>query len=145
MVTLKPDQIAQIFCLSRTGNDEGPIEGLLTDGLKAAIADADKKDAAYEKANPGEKPPLGDGTPWQSSPDYTPQCAVGLVTLSKQDAKVEVKYSFPDDAAANFTDVLILKKIALPDYGVGIWRIDNVAYGDSTEDLKGELLSAFAN
>ena len=144
MVTLKANQIGEIFCMSRIGNDTGPIDGLLTDDLKSAIAEADKKDAAWEEKNPGEKPPLGDGIPWQAWPDYAAKCSIGLVTLSKTDAKVEINYGFPEDSKADFTDTLILKKIDQPDYGTGFWRIDNVAYSTGS-DLKAELIAAFAD
>lgn len=143
MVTLKPEQIGQIFCLSRIGNDTGPIEGLLTGDLETAIADADKKDAAWEDANPGEKPPLGDGIPWQAWTDYAPECTIGLVTLMKADAKVEIRYAFPDSADANFTDTLILKRVPMDDYGTSFWRIDNLAYATGS-DLKAALIAAFA-
>jgi len=142
MVVLKADQIGEIFCMSRIGNDEAVISGILTDGLKQAIATVDKLDDAYAKAHPDEKPPLGDGIPWQSSADYAPKCDTGLATLSKMDAKVEIKYSFPDDAAADFTDTLILKKLPIDGTNVGYWRIDNVVYSDGT-DLKTALSNAF--
>ena len=142
MVVLKADQIGQIFCMSRIGNDEAVISGILTDTLGKAIATADKLDGAYAKAHPDEEPPLGDGIPWQSSADYAPKCDTGLVTLSKTDAKVEIKYSFPDDAASNFTDQLILKKLPIKGMDVGYWRIDDVIYPDGT-DLKTALVNAF--
>lgn len=142
MVTLKADQIGEVFCLSRVGNDEALISGILTDALRTAIADAETKDDAYAKKYPGEKPPLGDGIPWQSAPDYAPKCTVGLVTLMKADAKVELQYSFPDAPAADFVDTLILKKVDQPDFDVGFWRIDNVFYPDGT-DLKSALVDAF--
>ena len=116
--------------------------GLTGSDLTAAIADAWAKDEAWEKANPGEKPPLGDGIPWGTWTDYAPQCDVGLVTLMKTDAKVEISYTFPDDADANYTDVLLLKKIDQPDYGTGFWRIDNIAYSAGS-DLKAQLVAAF--
>jgi hypothetical protein len=142
MTTLKPEQIGQIFCLSRTGNDEAVIDGILSADLKTAIADAWAKDDAWETANPGEKPPLGDGIPWQAWPDYAAECNVGLVTLMKTDAKVEINYGFPEDASANFTDTLLLKRVDMPDYGTAFWRIDNIAY--ATEgDLKAVLAGAF--
>jgi hypothetical protein len=141
MVTLKPEQIGQIFCLSRTGNDEGPIQGLLTGELDAVIADAWTRSDAWEAANPGEKPPLGDGVPWQAWPDYAPKCQVGLVTLMKSDAKVEIAYGF-DDAAANFTDTLLLKRVEMPDYGTAFWRIDNIAYATGG-DLRAALTEVF--
>src|SRR5690242_3823069 len=80
MVVLKASQVGQIFCLSRIGNDEAVISGILTDGLKQAIAVAEQKDADYAKKYPDEEPPLGDGIPWQSSPDYAAKCETGLVT-----------------------------------------------------------------
>ena len=142
MATLKPEQIGQIFCLSRTGNDEAVIEGIMTAELKSAIADAWAKSDAWEMANAGEKPPLGDGVPWGTWTDYAPECAVGLVTLMKTDAKVEINYGFPDEPDANYTDTLLLKKVEMPDYGTGFWRIDNIAYSAGS-DLKAQLLAAF--
>jgi len=142
MVVLKASQIGQIFCLSRMGNDEAVIEGILTEKLKQAIADAEAKDADYAKKYPDEEPPLGDGIPWQSAPDYAAKCDTGLVTLSRSDAKVEIKYGFPDAPTANFVDTLILKKVPIEGMDVGYWRIDDVLYPDGT-DLKASLLSAF--
>lgn len=144
MTTLKPEQIGQIFCLSRLGNDEAVTEGILTDDLTMAIADAWTRDEAYEKQYPGEKPPLGDGIPWQAWPDYAAECTVGLVTLMKTDAKVEINYAFPEDKDANFTDTLLLKRVDMPDYGTGFWRIDNIAYATGS-DLKAVLVGAFEN
>lgn len=143
MVVLKAAQIGQIFCLSRIGNDEAVISGLLTDRLSRAVADARRKDRAYAQRHPGDKPPLGDGVPWQSSADYAPECNVGLVSLSRTDARVEIRYGFPDAPDANFSDTLTLKKITLADRGVGYWRIDDILYPDGT-DLRKALLRAFA-
>jgi hypothetical protein len=142
MVVLKAAQIGQIFCLSRLGNDEAVIEGILSAPLSQAIAVAEKKDADYAKKNPGDEPPLGDGIPWQSSPDYAAKCDIGLVTLSRTDARVEIKYGFADDAAANFSDTLTLKKVPIEGMDVGYWRIDNVLYPDGT-DLKSALITVF--
>lgn len=142
-IGLKADQVGEIFCLARLGNDTGPIDGLLTEGLETAIADAETKNAAWEEANPGEKPPLGDGVPWQSWPDYAPKCAVGLVSLMKSDARVEIAYTFPGDPEADFTDTLLLKRIDQPGDDTGAWRIDNIAY-DTGGDLRTALAEAFA-
>ena len=144
MTTLKPEQVGQIFCLSRLGNDEAVLDGILTAELKAAIAEAWSKDDAWEEQNPGEKPPLGDGIPWAAWPDYAAECTVGLVTLMKTDAKVEINYGFPEAAAANFTDTLLLKRVDMPDYDTSFWRIDNLAYATGG-DLKAVLASAFEN
>ena len=142
MVVLKASQIGQIFCLSRSGNDEAVISGILTADLSKAISDAEAKDAEWAKKNPDEKPPLGDGIGWQSTPDYADTCEVGLLTLSKKDAKVEIKYSFKDYPDGNYTDTLILKKVPIEGMDVGYWRIDDVIYPDGT-DLKQGLVTAF--
>ena len=142
MVTLKPEQIGQIFCLSRTGNDEAVIAGILSDELASSIDDAWEANEAWEQANPGDKPPLGDGIPWQSWPDYASDCTVGLVTLMKTDAKVEIQYGFPDQPDANFTDTLLLKRVEMADFQTGFWRIDNIAFSTGG-DLKTSLAQAF--
>jgi hypothetical protein len=145
MVGLKPEQIGHIFCLSRLGSDEGPITGLLTPELTAAIDDAWTKNDAWAAANPpDDKPPLGDGIPWQSYPDYAAQCTVGLVTLMKTDAKIEIAYGFPDAPDADFTDTLLLKRVANDEIGLEQWRIDNVAYATGG-DLKASLVATFDN
>jgi hypothetical protein len=142
MITLKPEQIGQIFCLSRVGNDEAVISGILTEELAAAIDGAWTANEAWEKANPGDKPPLGDGIPWQSWPDYAAGCDVGLVTLMKTDAKVEIRYHFPDAPDADFTDMLLLKRVDAPEYQASYWRIDNIAFSTGG-DLKASLAQPF--
>ena len=139
---LTPLQIGQIFCISRVGNDMAPVEAIVTPSLKQSIAKADARNAAWQKKNPGEKPPLGDGIGWQSSPDYADKCEIGLVTLSKTDAKVEIKYSFKDYPDGSYTDVLILKKVPIDGMDVGYWRIDDIVYPDGS-DLKQGLITAF--
>jgi hypothetical protein len=142
MVTLKPEQIGQVFCLSHTGNDEALISGILTPELAAAIDDAWTNNGAWEAANPGDKPPLGDGIPWQAWSDYAAECTVGLATLMKTDAKVEIRYHFPDEPSADYTDILLLKRVDMPGYGTSFWRIDNVAFSTGG-DLRASLVQAF--
>src|SRR5690606_11530333 len=77
---LEPAQIGAIYCLAMVGGDMAPVSGLLTPALATAIAAAEAENDAYEAALPGDKPPLGDGLPWQAGADYTPRCAVGSVT-----------------------------------------------------------------
>ena len=142
MVVLKANQIGQIFCMSRTGNDDAVIAGILTADLSKALKTAEDKNDAWMKKYPDEKPPLGDGIPWQSAADYADSCDTGLVTLSKTDAKVEIKYAYKDYPDANYVDTLILKRVPIEGMDVGYWRIDDVIYPDGT-DLKGVLVSAF--
>jgi hypothetical protein len=136
--TLKPEEIGHIFCLSRLAGDTGPLDGLLSPDLATSIAEADELNLQWQDANPGDKPPLGDGIPWQSWPDYASECTVGLVTLMKNDARVEITYGFPGEPDATFTDTLLLKRIARDDDS-RVWRLDNLAYATG-----GDLVSALA-
>ncbi len=142
MRTLSPEDVGGIFCISRIGNDMAPVQGLLTPGLAQAIADAEQKDLEWAIANPGEKPPLGDGIPWQATADHAPECTVGLVGPSQGEAWVEITYSFPAAPDATFTDRLHLIEVDRPTYSVGAWRIDNIVYPDG-DDLRAVLISAF--
>ena len=139
---LSPQQIGDIFCITRLGNDMAPVEAIITPSLKKAIAKADALDAAWEKKNPGEKPPLGDGIPWQSSQDYAPKCVADHAIATADAAPVSINYNFPDDAAANFTDVLQLKPVPDPEMGDKIWRIDDVGFPDKT-DMRRNMIDAF--
>jgi hypothetical protein len=143
-VLLSPAAIGQIFCLARTGNDMAPVEGLLTESLALAIRTAEEKSAAIEAANPGEKPPLGDGIPWQTFPDYAPVCEMAIANTGGSTATVVLDYRFPDEPTADFTDVLILEPVEDPMIGAARWRIDNVAYAAGAGDLRRTLDAMFA-
>lgn len=143
MVTVSPAQVGQIFCIARLGNDMAPVRGLLTDTLAQAIAAAEKKNAAWAAKNPGEKPPLGDGIPWQAYPDYAPQCAPGNVAAGPGTASVEIGYTFPDALEASFTDTLHLRQVEGPVAGSPVWRIDNIGYAHGGGDLRSFLATTF--
>jgi hypothetical protein len=143
MVTVNPEQIGEIFCISRLGNDDGILDGVLTDELRTHIEYAQaRNDVIYAQA-PDEKPPLGDGTPWQSFPDYAAECAIGSVAIEGKTAKVVIQYVFPEEPAADYADTLELKLVAHPyDPATGIWRLNNVFYTNSG-DLQAALDSVF--
>lgn len=143
MVTISPAQIGQVFCIARLGNDMAPVVGLVTPALAQAIADAEKKNAEWAAKNPGEKPPLGDGIPWQTFQDYAPQCAAGNVEPAMDEAWVDLNYAFPDAPDANFTDRLHLFQVEDQTVGAAVWRIDNVEYANDAGDLRSTLVSAF--
>jgi hypothetical protein len=140
VIALTPGQIGQIYCISIVGNDMAPVAGLLTPDLAAAIAEAEAKNAAYEAAHPGDKPPLGDGLPWQAGADYTPECSVGPESLMMDEATVRLDYAFPDYPAGNFSDTLWLKLVP-GESGQKVWRIDNVRFADG--DMRTDLTLAF--
>jgi len=142
MTTISPEQVGQVFCIARLGNDMAPVTGLLTAGLAEAIATAEKKGAEWEARNPGEKPPLGDGIPWQTYQDYAPQCTVGTVRAENGKATVNINYAFPDAPDANFIDQLALVQVDDPAVGAPVWRIDDVEYSDGA-NLRAAIVSAF--
>ena len=142
MVSISPEQIGEVFCIARLGNDMAPVQGLLTTGLAAAITEADAKNDAIQKAHPDEKPPLGDGIPWQDAPDYAAQCTVGEVTLMQDEAAVAIAYGFPEYPEADFTDHLKLKLVDAPTVGAKVWRIDDLTYADARH-LRAVLIDVF--
>jgi hypothetical protein len=144
MATISPAEVGEIFCIARLGNDMAPVEGLLAPSLAQAIADAEAANTAWEKAHPGDKPPLGDGIPWQTWPDYAPQCTAAAADSATGTVSVEIRYAFPDSPDANFADRLRLVHVDDPATGTPLWRIDNVEYAEGG-DLRSALVSAFAD
>lgn len=134
MVTLTPQQIGEIFCLSRTGNDEGAITGLLSPVLSSAIAYAQARNDVIAAAHPDEKPPLGDGIPWQAFPDYAPSCSATISAAAFD--RVNIAYAFPDQPDASWVDTLVLVKVGEH------YRIDDIAFGDAGS-LRAVLEQAF--
>lgn len=139
---LTPEQIGTIFCIARVGNDMAPVAGLLTGSLRDAIAAAEAENAAIAAQHPDEKPPLGDGIPWQSYPDLAPHCAAGAAMLMMDEASVALSYGFPDAPDAGFRDYLQLRLVDDAATGARVWRIDNLAYG-TDGDLRTALRLAF--
>lgn len=139
---LTPEQVGEIFCLSRTASDAGPIVGLLTPDLSAAIAEAKARNAEIAAQHPDEKPPLGDGIPWQAWPDHAEKCEAGTAELMMDEARIAIRYDFPETPHADYTDHLRLRLVDDPQTGLRVWRIDNIAYA-TDRDLRTVLVSAF--
>jgi hypothetical protein len=143
MVTISPEQIGQIFCIGSLGNDMAPVEALLTPDLSAVVADAWVKDAAFESANPGDKPPLGDGLPWRTWTDYADGCTVGEVTTETGGTRVHIGYTFAEYPDANYDNVLILKQVEPADLTAAVWRIDDIDLLDAVT-FRSAIAGAFA-
>lgn len=73
--------VATGFCEAVMAFREDDAERLMTAGLRARIAELRRFDAAWQKRNPGEKPPLGNGLQlkaWQDAPQScTPEQVTG--------------------------------------------------------------------
>lgn len=131
-------EVAQKFCdTHRPGTQEAEAATmlLLTPSLKAAMDEAVKKNDAWEAAHPGEKPPLGDGVPFQSYPDVAEKCLAGSV--SSDGTEVDIEYQF-DDPLANWTDRVKLAELD------GKWLVDDILYGVNgfDESLRSALAAA---
>jgi hypothetical protein len=116
--------LGTIFCT--LGKSDGGQFGrmyLLSRSLTQLVNDALKKNDEIASAKPNEKPPLGDGIPYQSFPDSAPVCEPGKLTDKGREQVLEINYSVPDAADAKWTDQLVL--IAED----GRLRIDDVLFG----------------
>jgi len=144
MTTVTPSQIGEIFCISRLGNDDSILRGVLSDELRTLIDYSEARNQTIAAAHPDEKPPLGDGIPWGSFPDYAPKCTLASTAVDGDAARIAISYAFPDEPSADFTDTLVLKLVAHPyDPATGIWRIDDVRYTTSST-LREVLATAFS-
>ena len=139
---ITPEQLGEIFCLARVADDMGPIDGLLTPELRTAIAEAEAANAVAAAEAPDDKPPLGDGIPWSSWPDYAPICTPRAAELMMDEARIPIGDGFPDSPHADYVDYLWLRLVDGPLTNRRVWRIDNLAYG-TDGDLKSALASAF--
>ena len=138
-IALTPEQIGQIFCMARVGDDMAPVKGLLTDDLRDAIAAAEAISDEIGLLHPDEKPPLGDGIPWQAFPDYAPQCEAGPAILQMDESRVKVSYVFPQYPRAAYADTLVLRLVVLDELsGRKVWRIDDIEYA-TEPSLRGVL------
>lgn len=135
-----PADFGATFCKGSLDNDMAAIEAALTPDLASVIAEAEAKNAEIQAAAPDEKPPLGDGLPWRSWPDYADGCEVGAITTDGDKTLVEIRYSFSTSPDANYTDQLVL--IPAADTPVS-WQLDDVRLIDDMT-LRSALAGAFA-
>jgi hypothetical protein len=142
MVTLEPEQIGQIFCIASLGNDMAPVEALLSNDLQTLVVEAWEKNAAFEAANPGEKPPLGDGLPWRTWTDYADGCTVGEALAEREMATVVINYTFSEAPDANYSNELILRPAIFADGAPLVWRIDDIDLGDG-HTMRSSIAGAF--
>lgn len=122
-----PNDVAREFCKfidsSRRDIFAPHFKPLATTSLLKAIRKAEDKNSIIAKTYPNEKPPLGDGIPYQSYQDHAPFCRVDDVSYQRRKGEAIIAYIFPDTPEANWTDRLKLKNIN------GVWQIDDILYG----------------
>jgi hypothetical protein len=137
-------QVATRFCEARLAYDEEATRALLTPILLQAIAVAEARNKVIADANPDEKPPLGDGVPYQSYLDLPSTCVPGAAESEDGLVTIEVAYGFDDDPDAGWTDLLVLVQTEGGDPAV-----DDVLYFRRSEDdeqygLRRSLIEMFS-
>lgn len=144
-ILLSPEAIGQIFCLARIGNDMAPVQGILSPDLADLIEDAEKKSDEAAASNPDDKPPLGDGVPWQAFQDYAPRCTVDATAVRPDgvSATVSLHYGFPESKDADFTDTVYLTSVDDESIMAGRWRVDDIGYatGGTLRQLLADVIA----
>lgn len=138
----KPQNIGAAFCAARLRNDAAAMRALFSPSLLKDIEEAEARNKIIAEATPDEKPPFGDGIPYQSFPDQAPVCQVGKVREISGHTEVNINYAFPETPTANWTDGLKLLPKA---EGLLIDDIlfANVANGNPNQGLRRVLFEAF--
>jgi hypothetical protein len=137
-----PGEVGTAFCAARVKNEETQVRALLSPSLLKVIEESETRNDAIAKAAPGDKPPLGDGIPWQGFPDLAPVCKAGAAKELSGRTEIEISYAFPDAPNAGWTDRLLLVST---DKGL---LIDDIRYqipANHTEQigLRSVLFNAF--
>lgn len=102
------EETAKAFCATRITGDNEAVKPLLTPSLLAEVNEAERRNDVIQKANPDEKPPFGDGIPYQSFPDTPSACTVVGVAEKAGKFEAGVKYTFTEYPDAAWTDTLVL-------------------------------------
>lgn len=129
------------FCLMKDNPPGADLMVLVTPSLAAEIGKAMARNDEIQKAHPDEKPPLGDGIPFQSFPDVSPKCEVGKVAGEGAGAVVEIRHIFPQTPRADYSDRIVLGEGRTK----GTLGIDDVLYGEEGGGgtLRKTLVEAF--
>ena len=130
------------FCETRLNSDDAALRGLFSPSLLAIVKEAERRNDIIAKATPDEKPPFGDGVPYQSFQDHAPVCKVGRVEETSSSIDVEIHHSFPDTPNADWTDRLVLLPRA-EGYLIDDILFANVANGNVDQGLRRVLFEAF--
>jgi hypothetical protein len=138
----EPRSVAEAFCKARLADDEGKTLALLTPSLVKVIEEAKARNDVIAKATPDEKPPFGDGIPYQAFPDVAQGCEAGEISDKSGRVEVEIDYLFPETPKANWTDRL---KLVADGHRLLIDDIlfANVANGEPDQGLRRVLFDAF--
>ena len=118
-----PEAAGFVFCMLAKPDIGKGLLYIFTPPFAQLVDDALRRSDEIQAAKPDERPPLGDGIPYQSFPDGSPVCEVGAVSDVGALKHVEILHRFPETPSAGWTDKLVLAD----------WRgrlmIDDILYG----------------
>ena len=120
-------ELTAAFCATRTGSEEADVKPLLTPSLLELVNEAEQRSRAIGEANPDEKPPFGDGIPFQSFPDKPDTCVPGEPVAKAGMTEAPVTYAMTVAPEASWTDTLILTLVE------GKVLIDDIRYQSSAD------------
>ncbi len=137
-----PRAVAEAFCKARLAGDETATLALLRPSLVKMIAEAKARSDVIAEATPDEKPPFGDGMPYQAFPDVAQGCEPGETSEKPGRVEVKIDYLFPGTPNAGWTDRL---KLMAEDDRLLVDDIlfANVANGEPDQGLRRALFEAF--
>jgi hypothetical protein len=138
----KPADVAAAFCATRVAGDEEGVRSLLSPTLLSAITEAETRNLAIAEAAPDEKPPFGDGIPYQSYPDLPHGCTADATETVGEAVHVTVSLSLTSAPTAGWRDTLVLVPAE------GGYRIDDIIFrgapdGSEAPTLRSTLRDAF--
>jgi hypothetical protein len=119
-------------CDAVKGHEERSAEALMTPALQAGIARVRAADAAFRKASPGEKPPLGDGLPLAGFPDTVATCTPTVDAPER----VTLAYVPAGDGYGGWRDQLQLERVS------GRLLVADILYGPDQRQRFSQWIAA---
>ncbi|MEO9339895.1 hypothetical protein ABFT80_20925 [Mesorhizobium sp. SB112] len=137
-----PEAVAKSFCEARVKGDDAAQRALFSPSLLRAVDEAEARNKLIADANPGEKPPFGDGIPFQGFQDHAPVCKPGKITGRAGRMEIQVSYDLPDFPGNGWSDRLVLVENG-KDFLVDDIKFAGLANSDVDLTLRRVLFEAF--
>jgi hypothetical protein len=135
-------ELTAAFCATRMAGKDAEVKQLLTPALRKLVEEAEQRSQAIAQARPDEKPPFGDGIPYQSFPDKPDTCVPGEPLTKAVITEAPVTYAISAAPEASWTDTLLLTlmegKMLIDDI-----RFQSSADGSESYSLREILTDAF--
>jgi hypothetical protein len=137
-----PEAVAKTFCEARVKGDDATQRALFSPSLLRAVDEAEARNKLIADANPDEKPPFGDGIPFQGFQDHAPVCKPGKITGRAGRMEIQVSYDFPDSPGNGWSDRLVLIENG-KDFLIDDIKFAGLANSNTDSTLRSVLFEAF--